>query len=86
MAVVDKLAEGEDQIRELRDDLAKLRSAIDRTDAVLAGVDETLRYGGEILEKSRRRMPLFVVVGVVGVVGVAAVLVVRRRRRAENEV
>lgn len=86
MAVVDRLAEGEEQIQVLRDDLAKLRAAIDRTDSVLASVDETLRYGGEILEQSKRRMPVIITVGVVGVAAVTAIVIWRRRRKAETEV
>ena len=85
MTLLDVVQTGEEQIGDLREELGRFRTALDRTDAVLNFADESLEKAEVVIASSRRWVPI--VIGVVGVaaVGATVYLVLRRRRRSQDD-
>lgn len=85
MTLLDVVQTGEEQIGDLREELGRFRAVLDRTDAVLNFADESLEKAEVVIASSRRWVPI--VIGVVGVaaVGATVYLVLRRRRRSQDE-
>lgn len=85
MALLDVVGTGQEHVTDLREELDKVRDALDRTDAVLGVADDALLKAESAIATSRRWGPtLAVVVGVAVLAGVA-VVVWRRRRSADGE-
>ncbi len=85
MALLDVIENGHSHVVDLQDELAKARTALDRTDAVLAVADDGLARAEEAIVASRRWGPVLgVALGVV-VIGVVAVVILKRRRSGDDD-
>lgn len=80
MTLLEVVETGQDRVEDLRVELDRARTALDRTDAVLAVADDTLGRAEAAITTSRRWGPVLAVAVGVAVVAVVAVVVIRRRR------
>lgn len=85
MALLDVVQTGEEEIGDLRSELDRVRQALDRTDAILDFADDALEKAETAIVNSRKWVPI--VVGVIGVaaIGAAAFVILRKRRRTQDD-
>jgi hypothetical protein len=85
MAILEVMENGHGHVTDLRHELGRVREALDRTDAVLGVTDEALVRAEHAIETGRRIAPVVMVAVGVAVVAVAAVIVLRARRRGDEQ-
>jgi hypothetical protein len=85
MAILEVMENGHGHVTDLRHELGRVREALDRTDAVLGVTDEALVRAEHAIETGRRIAPVVMVAVGVAVVAVAAVVVLRARRRGDEQ-
>ena len=93
MSVTDQLLTAATQVEGVRDGLGRLRDVLEQTDSVLTvaddvlgRADDVLGHAAEAVEQSKRWAPrVVVVVGVVAVAAVGAFVVMRMRRRSQED-
>ncbi len=87
MALLEAVVDGHTHVVELQGELARVRDALDRTDAVLAVADRTLTQAEHAIEESRRIAPY--VAGAFALVvasGIAFAIWRSRRNSADNRI
>ena len=86
MSLLDVVESNQGHVTDLRDELGRVRAALDRTDSVLGVADETLERAESAIKTSRTWGPI--VLGVLGavVIGAGVVIVMRKRRHSAEEV
>lgn len=82
MALLEFMEANQQHVVDLREELDKVRTALDRTDAVLGVADETLARAEEVVKTSRRWAPVALAVTGAVVAGVVVAIVLSRRRSA----
>lgn len=80
MTLLEAVETGQERVGDLREELDRARTALDRTDAVLAVADDTLERAEAAITSSRRWAPVLAVAVGVAVVAVVVVVIVRRRQ------
>lgn len=93
MSVSEQLLTAATQVEGVRDGLGRLRDVLEQTDSVLTvaddvlgRADEVLGHAAEAVEQSRRWAPRIVIaLGVVAVAAVGTVIVLRMRRRDQDD-
>lgn len=80
MTLLEAVETGQERVGDLRQELDRARTALDRTDAVLAVADDTLGRAEVAITTSRRWGPVLAIAVGVAVVAVVAVVVLRRRQ------
>ena len=93
MSVSEQLLTAATQVEGVRDGLGRLRDVLEQTDSVLTvaddvlgRADEVLGHAAEAVEQSRRCAPRIVIaLGVVAVAAVGTVIVLRMRRRDQDD-
>lgn len=85
MALLEAVQTGEEGLDDLRSELSRVRRALDRTDAVLEFADDTLERAELVIVNSRRWVPIVVGVASVAAIGATVFLVMRKRRRQQDE-
>jgi hypothetical protein len=85
MALLEAVQTGEEGLEDLRSELSRVRRALDRTDAVLEFADDTLERAESVIVNSRRWVPIVVGVASVAAIGATVFLVMRKRRRQQDE-
>ena len=85
MALLEAVQTGEEGLEDLRSELSRVRRALDRTDAVLEFADDTLEKAESVIVNSRRWVPIVVGVASVAAIGATVFLVMRKRRRHQDE-
>ena len=83
MALMEAIADGQVRVETLREELGKVRHALDNTDAVLGVADESLIVAEEVIEEARKVMPVILAVTVA--ITATAVTVYLLRRRSHNK-
>ena len=83
MAVMEVLSESQERVEDLREELGKVRHALDNTDAVLGIAAEGLELAEEAIEEARRAMPVIITVAVV-VTAVAVGVYFWRKRTSDS--
>lgn len=85
MAIVEALSDGQEKVESLREELGKVRHALDNTDAVLGLADEGLEIAEEVLEEARRKMPVIITVTVIITAVAVGAYFWRRRAREQRD-
>ena len=85
MTFTDVMEANQSHVTDLREDLSRVRSALDRTDAVLGVANETLERAEIAIKSGRRWGPLVLTVLGAAVLGAGVVILMSRRRQAMNE-
>ena len=85
MSLLDVVESNQGHVTDLRENLGRVRSALDRTDAVLEVADETLERAEVAIKSSRTWGPIVLAVLGAAVVGVGVVIVMRKRRHSAAE-
>ena len=85
MALMEAIADGQVRVETLREELSKVRHALDNTDAVLGVADNSLEIAEEVIEEARRLMPVIVAVSVAITATAATVYLLRKRNQNKNE-
>ncbi|MEY2965184.1 MAG: hypothetical protein ACO3JT_00975 [Candidatus Nanopelagicales bacterium] len=93
MSIVEQLQTSATNVEEVRDGLGRLRGALEQTEAVLTVADDVLGRADDVLvgaadalESSKRWAPrAAVVLGVVAVATIGVVVVMRLRRRSQDD-
>jgi hypothetical protein len=85
MTFTDVMEANQSHVTDLREDLSRVRSALDRTDAVLGVANETLERAEIAIKSGRRWGPVVFAVLGAAVLGAGVVIVMSRRRHAESE-
>ncbi len=85
MSLLDVVESNQGHVTDLRENLGRVRSALDRTDAVLEVADETLERAEVAIKSSRTWGPIVLAVLGAAVVGVGVVIVMRRRSHAAED-
>lgn len=83
MAVIEALEDGQAHVEGFREELGKVRHALDNTDTALAIAEEGLHVAEDAIQEARRAMPVIITVTVV--VTAAAIGVYAWRRRKKNQ-
>lgn len=85
MAVMEALSEGQAKVEDFREELGKVRHALDNTDAVLGIADEGLQIAEEAIEEARKAMPVIITVSVVVTAAAVGVYFWRKRKKTHQE-
>ena len=85
MTVMETLSESQDRVEEFREELGKVRHALDNTDAVLGVAEGGLELAEEAIEEARRALPVIVTVTVVVTAVVVGAYLWRRRSKSKDE-
>ena len=85
MSLLDVVESNQGHVTDLRENLGRVRSALDRTDAVLEVADETLERAESAIKTRRTWGPIVLAVLGAAVVGVGVVIVMRRRSHAAED-
>ncbi len=84
MAVIEALEEGQTRVEEFREELGKVRHALDNTDTALAIAEEGLQIAEDAIEEARRALPVIITVTAVVTAAAVGVYVWRRRKKAQQ--
>ena len=84
MAVIEALEEGQSRVEEFREELGKVRHAIDNTDTALAIAAEGLHVAEEALEEARKALPVIITVTVVVTAAAVGVYFWRKRKNSQH--
>ena len=82
MALLEFVETNQQHVVDLREELDRVRTALDRTDAVLGVADQTLHRAEEVVKSGRRWGPIALAVTAAVVAGVVVAVVLRNRRQA----
>ena len=85
MSLLDVVESNQGHVTDLREELGRVRAALDRADAVLGVADETLERAEVAIKSSRTWGPIVLAVLGAAVVGVGVVIVMRRRSHAAED-
>lgn len=93
MSLMEELSTTSLRVEDLREGLGRVRGVIDQADSVLSVADDVLGKADEIilqateaLEESKRWAPrVAIVLGVVAVAAVGTVIVLRIRKRKQDD-
>jgi hypothetical protein len=80
MAVLEAIADSHHRVEDLRDQLDKVRHALDNTDAVLGVADNGLEIAEDVMEEARRAVPVIITMTALITAGAVGLYVYRRRR------
>jgi hypothetical protein len=82
---LDVVESNQEHVTDLREELGRVRVALDRTDAVLGVADETLERAEVAIKSSRTWGPIVLAVLGAAVIGAGVVIVMRKRRHSADE-
>lgn len=85
MALLDTIADGQVRVESLREELGKVRHALDNTDAVLGVADEGLIIAEEVIQEARKIMPVLIAVSVAITATAVTVYFLRKRSHDKRE-
>ena len=85
MALMEAIADGQVQVETLREELGKVRHALDNTDAVLGVADNSLEIAEEVIEEARKVLPVIIAVGVAITATAVTVYLLRRRNHSKHD-
>ena len=85
MALLEAVQTGEEGLGDLRTELTRVRRALDRTDAVLEFADDTLQKAEVVIVNGRKWVPVAIGVVAVAAIGATVFLVMRKRRRPQED-
>jgi hypothetical protein len=85
MSLLDVVESNQGHVTDLREELGRVRAALDRTDAVLGVADETLERAEVAIKSSRTWGPIVLAVLGAAVIGAGVVIVMRKRRHSADE-
>jgi hypothetical protein len=85
MSLSDVVESNQEHVTDLREELGRVRAALDRTDAVLGVADETLERAEVAIKSSRTWGPIVLAVLGAAVIGAGVVIVMRKRRHSADE-
>lgn len=85
MSLLDVVESNQGHVTDLREELGRVRAALDRTDAVLGVADETLERAEVAIKSSRTWGPIVLAVLGAAVIGAGVVIVMRKRRHSAAE-
>jgi hypothetical protein len=85
MSLLDVVESNQEHVTDLREELGRVRAALDRTDAVLGVADETLERAEVAIKSSRTWGPIVLAVLGAAVIGAGVVIVMRKRRHSADE-
>ena len=85
MSLLDVVESNQVHVTDLREELGRVRAALDRTDAVLGVADETLERAEVAIKSSRTWGPIVLAVLGAAVIGAGVVIVMRKRRHSADE-
>jgi len=85
MALLEAVQTGEEGLGDLRTELTRVRRALDRTDAVLEFADDTLQRAEVVIVHGRKWVPVAIGVVAVAAIGATVFLVMRKRRRSQDD-
>ena len=85
MSLLDVVESNQGHVTDLRDELGRVRAALDRTDAVLGVADETLERAESAIKTSRTWGPIVLAVLGAAVIGAGVVIVMRKRRHSAED-
>ena len=84
MALLEAVVDGHTHVVELQGELARVRDALDRTDAMLTVADRTLTQAEHAIEESRRIAPYVAGAFVLVVASGIAFAIWRTRRKSSQ--
>lgn len=85
MSLLDVVESNQGHVTDLREELGRVRAALDRTDAVLGVADETFERAEVAIKSSRTWGPIVLAVLGAAVIGAGVVIVMRKRRHSAAE-
>ena len=85
MSLLDVVESNQEHVTDLREELGRVRAALDRTDAMLGVADETLERAEVAIKSSRTWGPIVLAVLGAAVIGAGVVIVMRKRRHSGDE-
>ena len=85
MALMEAIADGQVRVETLREELGKVRHALDNTDAVLGVADNSLEIAEEVIEEARRWMPVIIAASVAITATAVTVYFLRKRNHSKHE-
>ena len=85
MALMEAIADGQVRVETLREELGKVRHALDNTDAVLGVADNSLEIAEEVIEEARKVLPVIIAVGVAITATAVTVYLLRRRNHSKHD-
>lgn len=84
MAILEAINENQHRVEDLREQLDKVRHALDNTDAVLGVADEGLIIAEDVIEEARRAMPAIIAVTIALTATAATIYFLRKRKERQN--
>lgn len=85
MALMETIADGQVRVETLREELGKVRHALDNTDAVLGVADNGLEIAEEVIAEARRVMPVIIAVTVAVTATAVTIYLLRKRSNHQRE-
>lgn len=85
MALMEAIADGQVRVETLREELGKVRHALDNTDAVLGVADNSLELAEEVIEEARKVLPVIIAVGVAITATAVTVYLLRKRNNHRHD-
>ena len=85
MALMEVIADGQVRVETLREELGKVRHALDNTDAVLGVADNSLEIAEEVIEEARKVLPVLIAVTIAITATAATIYLLRKRNQNKNE-
>ena len=85
MSLLDVVESNQGHVADLREELGRVRAALDRTDAVLGVADDTLERAEVAIKTSRTWGPIVLAVLGAAVIGAGVVIVMRKRRHSAED-
>ena len=82
MSLLDVVESNQGHVTDLREELGRVRAALDRTEAVLGVADDTLERAEVAIKTSRTWGPIVLAVLGAAVIGAGVVIVMRKRRHS----
>ncbi len=79
MAVLETIADSHHRVEDLRDQLDKVRHALDNTDALLGVADNGLEIAEDVMEEARRAVPVIIAATALITAGAVGIYVYKRR-------